>query len=162
MSDAWAGERGFDYPRMMREALREVPREALRRVAEAGLPEPHHFYLSFRTDHPGVEVAEFLRDRYPDEMTVVLQHQYWDLEVDDEAFSVGLSFSGRVEYLRVPFRALTAFIDPAAEFGLRFDGAPAPSPEDGAPQDDEDDRETSKSRSREPGEVVSIDKFRKK
>jgi len=119
------------------------------------MPEPHHFYLTFRTDHPGVEVAEFLSDRYPDEMTVILQHQFWDLEVDDEAFSVGLSFSGRVEYIRIPFRALTAFIDPAAEFGLRFDGVPPDSP------DDDEHTEAPTSRS-EPGEVVSIDKFRKK
>lgn len=160
MSDAWAGERGFDYPRMMREALREVPREALRRVAETGFPGSHHFYLSFRTDLPGVEVAEFLRDRYPDEMTVVIQHQFWDLEVDDEGFSVGLSFSGRVEYIRIPFRALTAFIDPAAEFGLRFDDAPPTPPEDDEPEGER--AETSASRLGEPGEVVSIDKFRKK
>lgn len=168
MGDEPTDDRVFDYPRMVREALRQVPREALRRAAEIGIPEPHHFYLSFRTDHPGVEVASFLRDRYPEEMTVVLQHQFWDLEVDDEAFSVGLTFSGRPEHIRVPFRALTAFIDPGAEFGLRFDGAPAP-PAGDIPTSERDDAsipeeegEAETAAARTPAEVVSIDKFRKR
>jgi len=166
MSDPPSDDRGFDYPRLMREALRQVPREALRRVERYGLPGAHHFYLSFRTDHPEVEIADFLRDQYPEEMTVVLQHQYWDLEVDDEAFSVGLTFSGRPEHIRIPFQALTAFIDPFAEFGLRFDGMPPPSPEDGSPPKEDDSADSEPSAkpavARVPAEVVSIDKFRKK
>lgn len=121
---------GFDYPHMMREALREVARQALEQVAESGLPGAHHFYLSFRTDRPGVEIPASLRERYREEMTVVLQHQWWDLEVDREAFSVGLTFGGSPQRIRVPFSALTAFIDPAAEFGLRFDGARGDEEED--------------------------------
>lgn len=168
MGDGPTDEGFLDYPRMVREALRQVAREALRSVARAGLPESHHLYLSFRTDHPGVEVASFLRDRYPDEMTVVLQHQFWDLEVNDEAFSVGLSFSGRPEHIRVPFKSLTAFIDPGAEFGLRFDGAPAPPDGDAAtPEGDETsgpevEPEARPAVARTPAEVVSIDEFRKK
>lgn len=112
----------IDYPRLMWEALLEVPRRALLRAAREGLPGEHHFYVSFRTDHPGVSVAPGLKARHPREMTIVLQHQYWDLAVGDEAFSVTLRFGGAAERLHVPFAALTAFVDPAAEFGLRFDG----------------------------------------
>jgi hypothetical protein len=111
----------LDYARMVREALLEVPRRALRLAAREGLPGDHHFYLSFRTGHPGVSISPGLRARHPEEMTVVLQHQYWDLAVGEDAFSVTLRFGGAPERLHVPFAALTAFADPAAEFGLRFD-----------------------------------------
>jgi hypothetical protein len=111
----------LDYPRLVREALLDVPREALRFIAREGLPGEHHFYVSFRTTHPGVSISPSLRARHPEEMTVVLQHQYWDLAVGDDAFSVTLRFGGVRERLHVPFGALTAFADPAAEFGLRFD-----------------------------------------
>jgi hypothetical protein len=111
----------LDYARWYREALLEVARRALRRAAREGLPGEHHFYLSFRTGHPGVSVPPSVRARHPEEMTVVLQHQYWDLAVGDDAFSVTLRFGGAPERLHVPFAALTAFVDPAAEFGLRFD-----------------------------------------
>jgi hypothetical protein len=174
----------IDYPRLMREALLEVPRRALLRAAREGLPGDHHFYVSFRTDHPGVSLApglkarhpremtivvlpDYLRAKYPEEMTIVLQHQYWDLAVGDEAFSVTLRFGGAAERLHVPFAALTAFVDPAAEFGLRFDGPgearavrpadeAASSPEggpplDGAGQEDE----------RRPRNVVDIRSFRR-
>jgi len=112
----------FDYPRLLREALLEVPRHALRRAAREGLPGEHHFYVSFRTDHAGVSLSPGLKARHPQEMTIVLQHQYWDLAVGDDAFSVTLRFAGAPERVHVPFAALTAFVDPAAEFGLRFDG----------------------------------------
>jgi len=111
----------LDYARLVREALLDVPRRALRRAAREGLPGEHHFYLSFRTGHPGVSVSPSLRARHPEEMTIVLQHKYWDLAVGDDAFSVTLRFGGAPERLHVPFAALTAFADPAAEFGLRFD-----------------------------------------
>jgi len=118
------GDEPLEYPRLVREALLDVPRRVLRRAAREGLPGEHHFYLSFRTDHPGVSLSPALKARHPQEMTIVLQHQYWDLAVGDEAFSVTLRFAGAAERLHVPFTALTAFADPAAEFGLRFD-APA-------------------------------------
>lgn len=111
----------LDYARLVREALLDVPRGALRFIAREGLPGDHHFYVSFRTTHPGVSISSSLRARHPEEMTVVLQHQYWDLAVGDDAFSVTLRFGGVRERLHVPFGALTAFADPAAEFGLRFD-----------------------------------------
>lgn len=111
----------LDYARMVREALLDVPRQALRLAAREGLPGEHHFYVSFRTGDPGVSVSPVLRARHPEEMTVVLQRQYWDLAVGEDAFSVTLRFGGAPERLHVPYAALTAFADPAAEFGLRFD-----------------------------------------
>jgi hypothetical protein len=117
----------IDYQKLLQEALREALRGAvqkvLARVAEDGLPGEHFFYIGFRIDHPGVSVPRFLHDQYPEEMTIVLQNQYWDLEVDEESFSVTLTFGGSRQRLIIPFQALTAFADPSAEFGLRFDGA---------------------------------------
>jgi hypothetical protein len=111
----------LDYEHLVREALRDVPRQALRLAASEGLPGDHHFYLTFRTSHPGVAISPGLHARHPDEMTVVLQHEYRDLAVGEEAFSVTLRFGGVPERLHVPFAALVAFADPAAEFGLRFE-----------------------------------------
>ena len=116
-----AEEDPLDYARLVREALRDVPRQALRLAASEGLPGEHHFYVTFRTSHPGVAISPGLRARHPDEMTVVLQHQYRDLAVGEEAFSVTLRFGGVPERLHVPFAALVAFADPAAEFGVRFE-----------------------------------------
>jgi len=118
---AMADEDPLDYARLVLEALRDVPRRALRLAASEGLPGDHHFYLTFRTSHPGVALAPGLRARYPDVMTIVLQHQYWDLAVGEEAFSVTLRFDGAKERLHVPFAALVAFADPGARFGLRFE-----------------------------------------
>jgi hypothetical protein len=116
----------IDYQKLLQESLREALRGAVRRVlarvAEEGLPGEHFFYIGFRTDRPGVEIPRFLRDQYPEEMTIVLQHQFWDLEVSGDAFAVTLTFGGSRQRLTVPFLALTAFADPSAEFGLRFDG----------------------------------------
>ena len=114
-------ETSFDYGRMIAEALRDVARQALSYTAREGLPGDHHFYLSFRTRAEGVRVPPVLRDQYPDEMTVVLQNQFWDLYVDEEAFSVSLTFGGSRQSLFVPFAALTAFADPTAQLGLRFE-----------------------------------------
>ncbi len=111
----------IDYPAILQEALRGAVRQVLAQVAEHGMPGDHHFYVEFRTDHPGVEVPRFLRDMYPEEMRIVLQNQYWDLAVDDEVFSVALSFNAARHRLTVPFAALTAFVDPEAQFALRFE-----------------------------------------
>ena len=116
-----AEEDPLDYARLVREALRDVPRQALRLAASEGLPGEHHFYLTFRTSHPGVAISPGLHARYPDEMTIVLQYEYRDLAVGEEAFSVTLRFGGAPERLHVPFAALVAFADPAAQFGLRFE-----------------------------------------
>lgn len=115
----------FDYPRMIARALRDVARQALIETAENGLPGEHHFYLSFRTRGEGVQVPGFLRDQYPEEMTIVLQNQFWDLAVDDEMFSVSLTFNGARQRIVVPFDCLTAFADPSAQLGLRFEPPPA-------------------------------------
>ena len=124
----------LDYPRLLRDALRSLVRRALRVASEQGLPGEHHFYIGFRTDHPDVGLSGFLRDQNPGEMRIVLQNQFWDLEVDDRAFSVSLSFGGSRQRLIVPFSALTEFADPSCDLGLRFDtpialGAAAPEPE---------------------------------
>jgi hypothetical protein len=118
----------IDYPAILQDALRDAVRRVLEQAAEHGLPGEHHFYIGFRTGFPGVEVPRFLRDQYPEEATIILQHQFWGLEVTPETFSVLLSFGGSRQRLLVPFAALTAFADPSADFGLRFDAAPASGP----------------------------------
>jgi hypothetical protein len=109
------------YDLLVQEALKGVVRKILGDAIRDGLPGEHHFYISFRTDYPGVRVSQRLRDKYPQEMTIVLQHQFWDLGVTEHAFEVGLSFSGIPERLLVPFDALTGFFDPSVQFGLRFE-----------------------------------------
>lgn len=111
----------IDYHRIIQGALRDAVRRVLAQVAEHGLPGEHHFLIAFRTDHPGVRVPQFLRDLYPDEIKIMLQHQYWDLEVDEEAFSVSLSFNAARHRLTVPFPAVTAFVDPSVGLELRFE-----------------------------------------
>ncbi len=114
-------ESEIDYGKLLQGALRSVVRVVLERTLREGLPGEHHFYLSLRTDHPGTGVPPFLRQRYPEEITVVLQHQFRDLSVDDEGFAVTLRFDGMPARLVVPWEAVVAFFDPVAEFGLRFD-----------------------------------------
>jgi uncharacterized protein len=113
-------KRSIEYGRLVEQALRTVVRDVLRRVAEEGVFGSHHFFITFRTDDPGVEIADYLRERYPGEMTIVLQYQFWDLEVGEEGFAVTLSFNNLPERLRIPFSALKVFADPGAEFGLQF------------------------------------------
>jgi uncharacterized protein len=110
----------IEYPRLLREATLGLVRRLLVRVASDGLPGEHHFYLTFDTRAPGVELAPSLASRYPESMTIVLQNQWADLEVDDAAFAVTLRFGGVWERLRVPFSALTSFLDPSVPFGLDF------------------------------------------
>lgn len=149
----------LDYQAMVQRALLGVLREALEVAAEEGLPGEHHFYLSFRTRDPGVVVPAFLRDRFPEEVTVVLQNQFWDLHVDDEGFSVTLAFEASRQRVGVPWEAVTAFIDPAAEFALRFG---VPEPEDGAPAEGEGEGEAGPGAADPTAEVVNIRQFRKK
>ncbi len=110
----------LNYQQMTEEALRGVVRQALAVASERGLPGQHHFYLTFRTAHPGVRLADHLRQRHPDEMTIVLQHQFWGLEIGRDEFSVTLSFNGQHERLTIPFAAISAFVDPSVQFGLQF------------------------------------------
>ena len=125
------------YDLMVQEALKGVVRKLLIDAASSGLPGDHHFYISFRTPDPGVRISNRLREKYPEEMTIVLQHQFWDLGVTEHTFEVGLSFSGIPERLLVPFDSLTGFFDPSVQFGLKFEltGAePADNDEETAPE----------------------------
>jgi uncharacterized protein len=108
------------YDLLVQDALRSVLRSVLSTVARDGLPGEHHFYISFRTHAEGVRLSERMRDLYPNEMTIVLQHQFWDLSVTEQAFEVGLSFQNKPEMLLVPFEAVTRFADPAVGFELAF------------------------------------------
>jgi hypothetical protein len=109
------------YDILTQSALRGVVRTVLADAAKKGLPGEHHFRITFATTAPGVQLSERMRTQYPDAMTIVLQHQFWDLAVDDDGFEVGLSFGGVPERIAVPFEAVTAFVDPVAQFALQFE-----------------------------------------
>jgi uncharacterized protein len=111
----------FHYDALVDDALRSVVRRVLTQVAEKGLPGSHHFYISFRSTDPGVVLPDYLRAKYPEEMTIVLQHQYWDLIIGPNHFEVTVSFNKQQERIKVPFGALSAFVDPSVRFGLQFD-----------------------------------------
>jgi uncharacterized protein len=106
---------------LVQDALRAVMRKVLTDAAREGLPGDHHFFITFKTRAPGVRLSNRMREQYPKEMTIVLQHQFWDLTVGDQAFEVGLSFHGKSETLLIPFEAVTGFFDPSVEFGLKFE-----------------------------------------
>jgi uncharacterized protein len=151
----------IDYPAILQEALRDAVRRILEQVAEHGLPGEHHFYVGFRSRFPGVEVPRFLREQYPEEITIILQNQFWGLEVDPQAFSVLLSFGGTRQRLRVPFAALTAFADPSADFGLRFQEAGAGDEAAASPAAVEETAEPSPAPVREGG-VIRFDPSRRR
>jgi hypothetical protein len=146
--------------------LRAVVRQSLSEVAEAGLPGNHHFYITFRTGFPGVKLPEYLRARYPTEMTIVLQFQFYDLEVDDFSFGVTLTFNNAPERLVIPLRAITVFADPSVNFALPFQVAEFPIEDPPAPPPREPESKSSGAKSDNDGgkggAVVSLDKFRKK
>ena len=129
------------YDDIVQEALRSVVRQVLGDIEKAGgLPGEHHFYIAFKTRAPGVEIPAHLRERYPDEMTIVIQHRYWDLAVTDDWFQIGLSFNQVPAKLHIPYSAVTGFVDPHVNFALQFQtgeaAAPAPEPEPVAPVED--------------------------
>ena len=115
------GKDHIGYDELVDNALRSAMRMVLLRVAEEGLRGSHHLYITFRTNYPGVDIPGYLQERYPDELTIVLQHQFWGLDVTEEGFSVTLSFNKAREHLSVPFAALTRFADPGVKFGLQFE-----------------------------------------
>ena len=117
------GGQHIDYEQLAQEALRGIVRQVLSRVAEAGLPGQHHFYVSFSTRAPGVALSPRIKERYPEEMTIVLQHRFWDLLVNQERFEVKLTFDGIAEHLVVPFAAIKVFFDPSVPYGLQFEGS---------------------------------------
>ncbi|SEQ39262.1 hypothetical protein SAMN05216548_104163 [Faunimonas pinastri] len=162
------------YDVLAQEALRGVVRKVLSEVAQTGLPGEHHFFITFDTRSPGVRISSRLRGQYPEEMTIVLQHQFWDLNIGDQQFEVGLSFHGIPERLVVPYPAIKSFVDPHASFGLKFDlpeeaeqatDAPVdvvaevegPEVAAGAPEAQEEPAKQGPA-----AEVVSLDAFRKK
>lgn len=126
-------ERDIDYEALAQDAMRGVVRTVLMRVAKSGLPGEHHFYIAFNTGAPGVSLSKRLKQKYPEEMTVVLQHRFWDLIVNDEQFEVKLTFDGIAERLCVPYAAIKVFFDPSVPYGLQFEEADASgSPEHAA------------------------------
>ncbi len=157
------------YDEIVQEALRDVVGRVLSSVEKGGsLPGGHHFYITFRTRLPGVAIPKHLVERFPDEMTIVIQHRFWDLKVEDDGFTVGLSFGGVPSTLRVPFAAVTQFHDPAVEFSLTFhaDAAPDLHAEHEAPENDSPDGESGDAAPAEVADdgsnVVSVDFTRKK
>ncbi len=158
------------YDVLTQKALLAVVRDALVIAATEGLPGEHHFYVSFKTEAPGVDISDRLKSQYPEEMTIVLQHQFWDLKVGDDGFSVGLSFDKTPERLVVPYSALVGFFDPSVQFGLQFvpegDAAEIETATE-APADIFEPATPALTSTSEPGdedhsgEVVSLDAFRK-
>lgn len=125
---AGSGKDSIGYQALTQAALKGVVRNALEKVAKLGhLPGDHHFYITFRTRVQGVQMADYLKDRFPEEMTIVIQHQYWDFEVHEDRFEIILKFAGVPQHLRVPFAAMTRFFDPSVNFGLQFDAEDAAS-----------------------------------
>ncbi|MBU6497444.1 MAG: hypothetical protein KGQ40_02850 [Rhodospirillales bacterium] len=172
-----APESLLPYDRWTAEALRHVMLRALQHAATEGLPGGHHFYITFRTDHPGVAIPKRLLAQYPHEMTIVLQHQFWDLTVDEAqaSMSVGLTFGGVPATLRIPLAAITAFADPYAQHGMRFEpDAAAPPAADETAADETGADETgadepaagapaaAPDQHSEPPQVVSLDAFRRR
>lgn len=158
--------RSIDYGNLMHRAMRGLIHEVLTGVQSDGLPGDHHFFITFDTGHPDVLIADWLSDRYPSDMTVVMQHWYDDLQVTEDGFAVTLNFGDAPERLFIPFDAIKTFVDPSVEFGLRFenhedeeDEAPVPLPRDPQPAraEPEDDDETP----HKDADVVSLDSFRK-
>lgn len=157
------------YGRLMHHAMRGLIRTVLEDVARDGLPGEHHFFITFDTVDPDVDIADWLRHRYPEEMTIVIQNWYDGLTVDEDGFSITLNFGDQPEPLRIPFDAIRTFVDPSVEFGLRFESVTQddeddpedepPSP-DGDPRADKDDA-TDESGGATDAEVVSLDQFRK-
>lgn len=154
------------YDKMVENALRGVVKKAIEEVREDGLPGEHHFYITFMTDYPGVDIPDYLKDRYPGEMTIVLQYQYYDLDVNDKQMQVTLSFNNVPERLIIPLPAITIFADPSVNFALQFqplgdeiEGADFDPDDDGMPVPEDSDNGDEEEKT---GEVVSLDQFRKK
>ncbi|MDO8423064.1 MAG: ClpXP protease specificity-enhancing factor SspB [Parvibaculum sp.] len=147
------------YDEMAQDALRGVIRKALEVAKGPGLPGEHHFYISFRTRAAGVSISEKLRSQYPEEMTIVLQHQFWNLDVREDGFSVDLTFNKIPETLVVPYSAVHAFFDPSVQFGLQFEVKQAEAPAE-APKAAE--LVAAADAPKPDGAVVSLDAFRKK
>ncbi len=150
-------DRGIEYGNLMHRAMRGLIREVMDQVADRGLPGAHHFFITLNTRHAGVAMADWLRDRYPDEITIVIQHWFDNLGVDEDGFAITLNFGNQPEPLYIPFDAITTFVDPSVEFGLKFET----QVEDDEDEETDADEVAEDPASTKPGEVVSLDKFRK-
>lgn len=156
----------IDYGNLMHRAMRGLIQNVLEDVAQNGLPGDHHFFVAFDTRHPDVKIADWLTDRFPEEMTIVIQHEYEELQANDDGFSLVLSFGDSPELLVIPYDSLRSFVDPSVEFGLRFEPQEADNPNDDPEiaklkiADDPDDKTGEKPDSTD-AEVVSLDSFRK-
>lgn len=167
------------YDLMTQDAMRAVVRRSLERVLESGLPGEHHFFITFATGAQGVSISDALVGRYPEEMTIVLQHQFWGLEVDEDGFSVSLTFNKIPERLEIPFSAIKGFYDPSVQFGLQFqvegsaevvstvDFDPSAKPEEQPVAEAKEEQDVASDTDEdvdddERGEVVNLDAFRKK
>ena len=150
----------IDYGNLMHNAMRSLIQDVLTEVKNNGLPGEHHFFITFDTNHAGVEMASWLKDRYPTEITVVMQHWYDDLEVKDDGFSVTLNFGDTPEHLVIPYEAILTFVDPSVEFGLRFETneEDEDTDEQKPTVSEENNQDDTK---KETGQVVSLDNFRK-
>lgn len=151
---------GIDYGNLMHRAMRGLIHDVLRGVEQDGLPGDHHFFITFDTQHPDVELADWLSDRYPGEMTVVMQHWYDALEVNSDGFEVTLNFGDQPERLYIPYDSIKTFVDPSVEFGLRFETQEDEDDEPTPPDDDPEHPEPDDT-SVQDAEVVSLDSFRK-
>jgi len=152
----------IDYARLMQGAMRRLIRDVLDDVAHRGLPGNHHFFIVFETEHPGVRVADWLAERHPERMTIIMQHWFENLDVGDDGFSVTLNFGNRAEPLHIPYDSIISFADPSVEFGLRFETRAVGDTEGGedvtevrAGRNAQGDEES------DEAEVVSLDSFRK-
>ena len=157
--------RSIEYGNLMHDAMRGLIRQVLLDVAANGLPGNHHFFITFDTSHPDAELADWLSDRYPGEMTVVMQHWYDKLEVTEEGFSVTLNFGDAPEPMYIPYDAIRTFVDPSVEFGLRFEQQETEEEDEDRDeatldQTDEEELEVAEEPAKD-AEIVSLDSFRK-
>ena len=157
--------RSIDYGNLMHEAMRGLIRRVLQDVSDKGLPGNHHFFITFDTSHPDAELADWLSDRYPDEMTVVMQHWYDGLDVGEDGFAITLNFGDAPEPLYIPYDAIRTFVDPSVEFGLRFEQQETEEEDEDRDeatldQTDEEELEVAEEPAKD-AEIVSLDSFRK-
>lgn len=153
--------RDIDYGNLMHSAMRGLIKTVLVDVSENGLPGTHHFFITFDTTHDDVAIADWLRERYPSEMTVVMQHWYKNLDVGDDGFSVTLNFGDQPEPLYIPYDAIKTFVDPSVEFGLRFETGEGDDDGDDDPDPGEATDEIEANQPHADAEIVSLDRFRK-
>lgn len=153
----------IDYGNLMHDAMRGLIKIVLGDIAKNGLPGAHHFFITFDTTHPDAELADWLSDRFPEEMTVVVQHWFRDLDVGEDAFTITLNFGDSPETLVIPYDAIKTFVDPSVEFGLRFDAADSDSdtPDSSPPSNHEIRKDSTAKADKTDADVVSLDSFRK-